>query len=194
LIATKKGKCIRFDEQQVRAMGRNTAGVKAIELDEDDVVVGMAHTEPDRSQVLTVCERGYGKRTELDEFRSQNRGGKGVILIDASERNGPVVGVTLVRPGDEVVLVTDRGQTIRTFVDEIRIAGRNTQGVKVMRVDDEERVVAMEAVGENAERDEEDGDDGEKSGANAPSDGNVDAIPVEGSADGMPDPGSEEPR
>ncbi len=155
LIATKKGKCIRFDEQQVRAMGRNTAGVKAIELDDDDQVVGMAHTEPERSQVLTVCERGYGKRTDLDEFRVQNRGGKGVILIDASERNGPVVGVTLVKPGDEIVLVTDRGQTIRTFVDEIRVAGRNTQGVKVMRVDDEERVVAMEAVGENTERDDD---------------------------------------
>jgi len=154
LIATKKGKCIRFDEQQVRPMGRGANGVKAIELDEDDEVVGMAHTEPDRTQVLTVCERGYGKRTSLEEFREQNRGGKGVILIDASERNGPVVGIALVMPSDEVVLITDRGQTIRTSVGEIRETGRVAQGVKVMRIDEGERVVAMEAVGETGDRDD----------------------------------------
>jgi DNA gyrase subunit A len=148
LIATKKGKSIRFDEQQVRPMGRNTSGVKAIELEEDDQVVGMAHTAPGLDQVLAVCERGYGKRTDLEEFRSQNRGGKGIILIDASERNGPVVGIELVRPEDEVVLVTDRGQTIRTRVDEIRETGRNAQGVKVMSVEDDERVVAVEVVRE----------------------------------------------
>ncbi|MBN2193259.1 MAG: DNA gyrase subunit A [Polyangiaceae bacterium] len=156
LIATKNGKSIRFDEQQVRSMGRGTSGVKAIELDDDDQVVGMAHTEPERTQVLTVCERGYGKRTSLDEFREQHRGGKGVILIDASERNGPVIGIALVRPSDEVVLVTDRGQTIRTSVAQIRETGRVAQGVKVMRIDEGERVVAMEAVGETGDR--EDGD------------------------------------
>jgi DNA gyrase subunit A len=149
LIATKNGKCIRFDEQQVRAMGRNTSGVKAIELDDDDVVVGMAHTEPERTQVLSLCARGYGKRTALEEFRIQNRGGKGVILIDASERNGPVVGIALVKPEDEVVMVTDRGKTIRTRVEEIRETGRNAQGVRVMHVGEDERVVAVETVGES---------------------------------------------
>jgi DNA gyrase subunit A len=149
LIATKNGKCIRFDEQQVRAMGRNTSGVKAIELDDDDVVVGMAHTEPERTQVLSLCARGYGKRTALEEFRIQNRGGKGVILIDASDRNGPVVGIALVKPEDEVVMVTDRGKTIRTRVEEIRETGRNAQGVRVMHVGEDERVVAVETVGES---------------------------------------------
>jgi DNA gyrase subunit A len=160
LIATKKGKSIRFDEQQVRPMGRNTSGVKAIELEEDDQVVGMAHTEPGLDQVLAVCQRGYGKRTALEEFRSQNRGGKGIILIDASERNGPVVGIELVRPEDEIVLVTDRGQTIRTRVDEIRETGRNAQGVKVMSVDEDERVVAVEVVRESADGEGEEGTNG----------------------------------
>ncbi len=151
LIATKNGKSIRFDEQLVRPMGRNTAGVRAIVLDDDDEVVGLACTDPERRQVLAICARGYGKRTDLDEFRRQNRGGKGIILIDASDRNGPVVGIALVRPGDEVVLITDRGQTIRTQVDGIRLTGRNAQGVRVMAVDEDERVVALEAVGENVE-------------------------------------------
>jgi DNA gyrase subunit A len=150
LIATKNGKCIRFDEAQVRAMGRNTSGVKAIELETGDEVVGMTATEPEREQVLALCERGYGKRTPLSEFRVQNRGGKGVILIDCSERNGPVVGLALVKAGDELMLITDRGQTIRTSVDDIRETGRNAQGVRVMNVDDDERVVAVEAVGERS--------------------------------------------
>jgi DNA gyrase subunit A len=127
-------------------MGRGAAGVKGIELDDDDVVVGLAATDPERERVLAICERGYGKRTKLEEFRQQNRGGKGIILIDASDRNGPVVGIALVRPEDEVMLVTDRGQTIRTTVEEIRETGRNAQGVKVMSVDEGERVVAIEPV------------------------------------------------
>ncbi len=150
LLATRKGQSIRFDEQQVRPMGRNTAGVKAIELEEGDQVVGLARTEPERDQVLAVCERGFGKRTPLSEFRSQNRGGKGIILIDASDRNGPVVGISLVKPLDEVMLITDRGQTIRIRVDEIRETGRNAQGVKLMSVEEDERVVAVESVGESA--------------------------------------------
>jgi len=148
LIATKNGKSIRFDEAQVRSMGRNAAGVKAIELDDDDVVVGLGVTEEDRTHVLAVCERGYGKRTPIEEFRQQNRGGKGIILIDASERNGPVVGLALVGEKDEVMLVTDRGQTIRTSVVEIRETGRVAQGVKLMSIDDGERVVAVESVSE----------------------------------------------
>ena len=156
LIATKNGQCIRFDEQQVRAMGRNTAGVKAIELVDGDEVVGMTCTDPERSQVLAVCQRGYGKRTLLSEFRQQNRGGKGIILIDCSERNGPVVGVALVKAEDEIMLVTDRGQTIRMGVEDIRETGRNAQGVKLMHVGDDERVVAVEAVGERTEEVEDD--------------------------------------
>src|SRR5882724_10849121 len=150
LIATKTGQSIRFDEQQVRPMGRGAAGVKAIDLAEGDEVVGLARTEPDRQFVLAVCERGYGKRTVLEEFRQQNRSGKGIILIECSDRNGPVVGIAMVKPADEVMLITDRGQTIRTPVEGIRETGRNTQGVKLMSIADDERVVAIEPIGEAA--------------------------------------------
>ncbi len=109
-----------------------------------------AATDPTRTQVLAVCEHGYGKRTPLEEFRQQNRGGKGIILIDASDRNGPVVGIALVMEADEVMLITDRGQTIRTRVSEIRETGRNAQGVKVMSVEEGERVVALEAMSESS--------------------------------------------
>ncbi|MGC4063535.1 MAG: DNA gyrase subunit A [Polyangiaceae bacterium] len=169
LIATQNGKCIRFDEGQVRPMGRNTSGVKAIELEEGDHVVGLTATDPERDQVLAVCQRGYGKRTLLSEFRVQNRGGKGVILIDCSDRNGPVVSIALVKSGDEVMLITDRGQTIRTSVDNIRETGRNAQGVRVMNVDDDERVMAVEAIGErpaeDAAGDDSPGPDSGKEGA-----------------------------
>ncbi len=149
LIATKQGQSIRFSEDQVRSMGRGTVGVKAIDVAEDDQVVGLAVTEPERQHVLAVCEKGYGKRTLLEEFRQQNRGGKGIILIDASERNGPVVDIKLVKDGDEIMLITDRGQTLRTTVAEIRETGRNAQGVKIMSVEDEERIVALERMAES---------------------------------------------
>jgi DNA gyrase subunit A len=129
LIATKGGQSIRFPEDQVRPMGRATHGVKGIDLGEGDEVVGLEVSDPSLPHVLAVCSNGYGKRTSIEEFRIQNRGGKGIILIDASDRNGPVVGMKLVSDGDEVMLITDRGQTIRTRVDEIRETGRNAQGV-----------------------------------------------------------------
>jgi DNA gyrase subunit A len=149
VIATKLGQSIRFPEEQVRPMGRATMGVKAIDVADDDQVVGMVVTEDQRHHVLAVCERGYGKRTILEEFRVQNRGGKGIILIDASDRNGPVVDLRLVKSGDEVMLITDRGQTLRTAVDEIRETGRNAQGVKLMTLDPEERIVALERLAES---------------------------------------------
>ncbi len=148
MIATRLGMSIRFSEEQVRPMGRDTMGVKGITLDEGDVVVGFVSTEPGREQVLAVCEKGFGKRTPLDDFRAQNRGGKGLILIDASDRNGPCVGILLVKDDDEIMVVTDQGQTLRTEVREIRETGRNAQGVRVMNVTDKERVVAIELMAE----------------------------------------------
>ncbi len=148
LVATKNGQSIRFPEEQVRSMGRATVGVKAIDVGDDDAVVGMAVTDAERPFVLAVCEKGYGKRTQLEEFRSQNRGGKGIILIDASERNGPVVDIRFVGETDEVMLITDKGQTLRTRVSEIRETGRNAQGVKIMSVEDDERVTGVERIAE----------------------------------------------
>jgi DNA gyrase subunit A len=148
IIATKGGQSIRFPEDQVRPMGRPAYGVKGIDLAEGDEVVGMEASSPERPHVLAVCANGYGKRTNIEEFRQQNRGGKGIILIDASERNGPVVGIKLVKDGDEVMLITDRGQTLRTRVDEIRETGRNAQGVRIMNTADDERIVALERLAE----------------------------------------------
>jgi DNA gyrase subunit A len=148
LIATKLGQSIRFPEDQVRPMGRATHGVRGIDLSEGDEVVGLVVSEQERPLVLAVCANGYGKRTQIDEFRTQNRGGKGIILIDASDRNGPVVGIKLVKESDEVMLITDRGQTIRTRVDEIRETGRNAQGVRLMTLGEGERIVALERLAE----------------------------------------------
>jgi DNA gyrase subunit A len=171
LIATKLGQSIRFPEEQVRAMGRATVGVRAIDVAENDQVVGLAVTEPERPFVLAVCEHGYGKRTNIEEFRIQNRGGKGIILIDASERNGPVVDVKLVKDTDELMLITDKGQMLRTRVGEIRETGRNAQGVKIMTVEEGERVVGVERLAES-----EDGTDGSPS--DMPPEG---SIPPDGS-------------
>jgi DNA gyrase subunit A len=129
-------------------MGRGTHGVKGIDIGEGDHVVGLEVSDGARPLVLAVCANGFGKRTNIEEFRTQNRGGKGIILIDASERNGPVVGVKLVCDRDEVMLITDRGQTLRTRVDEIRETGRNAQGVKLMTLGDGERIVAVERLAE----------------------------------------------
>ncbi len=151
MLATKMGQSIRFSEEQVRPMGRATMGVKGIELEDGDAVVGLTVSDPTRMFVLALCEKGFGKRTHWDEFRSQHRGGKGIILIDASDRNGPVVDVRLVGEADELMLITDKGQTLRTRVAEIRETGRNAQGVKIMAVEDDERVVAMERLAESGE-------------------------------------------
>ncbi|MFO0637645.1 MAG: DNA gyrase subunit A [Polyangiaceae bacterium] len=160
LIATKQGQSIRFPEEQVRPTGRSTMGVKAIDVGDDDQVVGFTVTDDKRKHVLAVCERGYGKRTDIEEFRIQNRGGKGIILIDASERNGPVVDVKLVCDEDEVMLITDRGQMLRTRVGEIRETGRNAQGVKIMSVEEGERIVGVERLAESPVEAEVEGDEG----------------------------------
>jgi DNA gyrase subunit A len=196
LIATKAGQSIRFDEQQVRATGRNTFGVKAVDLEGDDVVVGLARTEAERDQVLAVCERGYGKRTPLEEFRVQHRGGKGIILIDATERNGPVVGIALVKATDEVMLITDKGQTIRIAVGEIRETGRNAQGVRLMSVEEDERVVGVELIGEVATAEDGGADGGQDGGPDGDLNGGADGsagnghgeAPAEG-AEASPDDG-----
>ncbi len=144
VIATRTGMSIRFDEKEVRATGRSTVGVKGVELAEGDEVVGLCVASSGEDRVLAVCERGYGKQTKLDEFRLQSRGGKGVILIDASDRNGPVVGVAIIGRDHEVMLVTDQGQMLRIRASDIRETGRNAQGVRLMTVAEGERIVAIE--------------------------------------------------
>ncbi len=147
MLATRKGMSIRFPASEIRQVGRDARGVRGIELRKDDRVVSLRVIEdPATQQVLAVCEKGYGKRTLSEEYRVQGRGGLGVIAVDASERNGDVVDVVLVREGDQLMVVTDRGQFLRTFVSQIRLAGRNTQGVRIIGLKDGESVVAIERV------------------------------------------------
>lgn len=145
ILSTQQGMAIRFDESDVRAMGRPAYGVKGISLADDDEVVGMvvANGDDDPASLLTVCAMGFGKRTALTEYRSQNRGGKGLIDIKTSERNGSVVAIAKVTEGDEVMLTTTGGILIRTPVADMRLIGRNTQGVRLIRVEEGDSVSSL---------------------------------------------------
>ena len=141
-LVTRLGLSIHFHESDVRAMGRLAAGVKGISLGEDDAVVGVAVLKSDDS-ILTVTERGYGKRTAVAEYRLQTRGGKGVFTIKTSERNGYVIGVLPVVDEDQVMLVANSGKVIRMPMDTVRIIGRNTQGVRLINLEEDEIVVDL---------------------------------------------------
>jgi DNA gyrase subunit A len=126
-------------------MGRDARGVRGVNLREGDQLVGMLVFEKNSDEtVLIVCERGYGKRTALAEYPTKNRGGMGVIAIKASERNGPVAGLRLARNEDHLILISTTGRLIRIPVATIPVVGRATQGVRVMRLDDDERVASIE--------------------------------------------------
>jgi DNA gyrase subunit A len=148
IIASKGGKSIRFPESHVRAMGRTAAGVRGISLQPDDEVVGMEILSPGAT-ILTVTERGFGKRTPLDAYRLQKRGGQGVITIRTSERNGDVVRVAQVVADDEVMLITDGGKVLRCPVSGISTMGRATQGVRVMDLAQDEKLVSMARLAES---------------------------------------------
>jgi DNA gyrase subunit A len=156
LIGTAGGMSIRFSVDDVRPTGRDTRGVRGIELAEGDRVIAMDIVEADATQqVLTVSANGYGKRTPVSEWRLQTRAGKGIIAMDTSERNGELVCLRLVLPEDGLMVITDGGLVIRTRVAEIRETGRNTQGVRVIRLKDGERVVDVEPLAADDEEDAE---------------------------------------
>ncbi|MFQ5586367.1 MAG: DNA gyrase subunit A [Thermodesulfobacteriota bacterium] len=141
-ISTRNGQAIRFNEGQVREMGRNARGVRAIRLGKEDEVVSMETLE-DGVTILTVTERGYGKRTAIDEYRSQQRGGSGIINMKVTGKTGKVVGIAQVRVEDELMITTDRGKIIRISMKDIHVIGRNTQGVKLIDIDTEEVVTGI---------------------------------------------------
>jgi DNA gyrase subunit A len=146
LLSSAGGMAIRFDENDLRQMGRNARGVRGMALKDDDAVVAMNSHDPaedDQWQMLTICANGYGKRTAISDYRSQSRAGKGLITIKVNDRNGPVVGNLMVKDDFQLMLVTDRGKVIRTPVSGVSELGRNTQGVRIIRTDDEEKVVAI---------------------------------------------------
>ncbi len=142
VLATRKGKAIRFNAEEIREIGRTGVGVRGIRLGKDDYTVGMEIVK-ENATLLTVTENGYGKRTELDEYRVQSRGGKGVINIKTSDRNGCVVGIKGVIDEDELMVITTAGTVLRTRVKDIRASGRSTQGVKIIRTDGKDKVTAI---------------------------------------------------
>ena len=158
-LVTKKGLSIHFHESDVRTMGRLAAGVKGITLGEGDEVVGVVVLTSEDS-ILTVTENGYGKRTAVSEYKLQRRGGKGVLAIKTSERNGMVVGALQVVDEDQVMLITNSGKVIRMPMDTVRIIGRNTQGVRLINLADGEKVVGLSMLArEEVSEDEEMGGD-----------------------------------
>ncbi len=140
LLVTSEGQAIRFSEDQVRSMGRPARGVIGIKLDSDDFVVGLTVANDD-ADLLVVTEQGFGKRTALSEYRQTNRGGKGVLTLNRTKRTGPIVGVQVVREGNEIMIISFEGIMIRLKVSEISKMGRNTQGVTLMRLSERDRVV-----------------------------------------------------
>ena len=145
VLGTADGQAIRFNEADCRPMGRTAAGVRGIKLRKDDRVVGMAVVDPNAT-LLTVCERGYGKRTSFEEYRVQGRGGSGIINIKTTERNGKVVAVKSIRDADELMLITSGGMIVRTAAEEMRTIGRATQGVRVINLKADEELVAVARV------------------------------------------------
>lgn len=155
LLASRNGKAIRFPETAVRSMGRPARGVRGMSLEGDDQVIGLQSvTENTALALVTVTENGYGKRTDIGEYRSQSRGGKGVITIKTNERNGRVVAIRMVEEDSDLMFVTNRGKMLRTKVEHIRAIGRNTQGVRLMVLEEDEKIVSVAKL---AEKDNADG-------------------------------------
>ncbi|MGO3344079.1 MAG: DNA gyrase subunit A [Marinomonas sp.] len=167
MLVSSSGKTIRFSEGDVRAMGRTAAGVRGIRLGEEAKVVSLIVPQ-EGAAVLMACENGYGKRTAIDDFPVYGRGGQGVIGIQVSDRNGPVVGATQVDETDEIILITDQGTLVRTRVTEVSCQGRNTQGVTLIRLTNDEHLVGVVRVVEDDEDDVEEGDIQEVDEAAAP--------------------------
>jgi len=151
ILSTADGQAIRFEENEVRPMGRDTYGVRGMKLDDGDAVVALDLVEHGAT-LLAVAENGYGKRTAMDEYRRTHRGGKGIITMKTTDKTGRVIGVRMVTDADQIMLVTDGGKVIRMQVNEIRVIGRNTQGVRLIDMEPGERVAGVARL---AERDDE---------------------------------------
>ena len=148
MLATRKGKLVRFNEETVRPMGRNSIGVKGVTLDkEDDAVIGMVCvTDANKESILVVSEKGYGKRSEVEEYRKTNRGAKGVKTINITEKTGNLIAVKIVQDDDDLMIINKSGVIIRMNVDELRIMGRATQGVRLIRLDDDDAIASVAKV------------------------------------------------
>lgn len=156
LLASSAGKSIRFHEDDCRAQGRVSQGVKGMSLDDGETVIGMEIID-DKSEILTVTSRGYGKRSNAEEYRKQSRGGKGILAMKLTEKTGDIVGILPVASDkDDLMIITDKGQVIRTKISGVSLLGRNTQGVRLINVKADEKVVAIEKIAESEEETSED--------------------------------------
>ena len=166
ILLSHKGKAIRFDEEEVRPMGRTAGGVRGIKLADGDWVISLISTDSDQGYVLTGTEHGYGKRSLIEDYPLQGRGGQGVISIQTTERNGNVVSALRVVDEDEMMLITDLGTLVRTKVSEVSCMGRNTQGVRLINLSEGEQLVGIARIEEGAEGEGEDdeGDDAAAAG------------------------------
>lgn len=171
LVATRDGQAVRFHENDVRPTGRGSQGVRGIQLEGDDRVIGMVVAD-DSADLLTVCERGYGKRTQISDYRLTRRGGKGVINIKTTDRNGGVVAIKAVGDEDEVMIISQNGILIRLAIQGVSVIGRNTQGVRLINLADSDRVNDVARVDEQPEEAPKNGrsGNGEASGAEPPED------------------------
>jgi DNA gyrase subunit A len=190
IIVTKNGQAVRFQEGKVRSMGRNSQGVRGVSLQGDDEVVGMVVVKDD-DVLLTICANGYGKRTPVSDYRLTNRGGKGVINIKTTERNGPVVSVMDVTEDNDVVIITQNGILIRQSIRDVSIIGRNTQGVRLINLDDGDRVIDVARVEKEDDVDEE-AEDGDMVNEVSENGGVVIDAPTNGVAEEGIEVGSEE--
>ena len=165
VLATRHGLSVRFHEQDVRSMGRDTTGVKGIELGEGDAVIGMVVIKREAT-LMVVTENALGKCSHIDEYRVQKRGGKGIKTVNRTEKTGDVVALLEVLPEDEIMLITRTGQIIRSPVKDVRVAGRNTQGVKLMNLDGGDLISAVaRVVPEDGEGEGGEGEGGDEGGA-----------------------------
>ena len=161
LLISSSGKAVRFKESDVRAMGRTARGVRGIRMTGDHRVISLIIPQ-DGGYVLTASEHGYGKRTQVDEFPVKGRGTQGVIGMQTSDRNGSLVGAVQVFEGEEIMLISNLGTLVRTKADEVSLLGRNTQGVRLINLRDDEHLVGVQRIVETDEADDgdDDSDDG----------------------------------
>ena len=152
LIGTHEGKAIRFNESTVRAIGRTGTGVRGVDIEEGNKAIGMICVEPDDTKdILVLSEKGFGKRTDLDDYRITNRGGKGVKTIQVTEKTGNLVSIQAVDDNNDLMIINRSGITIRTAVSDIRVAGRATQGVKIINLREGDSIASVMAVPKNEE-------------------------------------------
>jgi DNA gyrase subunit A len=163
MIATKNGKCIRFPEEKVREVGRGSIGVRGIAMDEDDEAIGMiVVNDVEKETVLVVSEKGYGKRTAVEDYRITNRGGKGVITLNITEKTGNLIAIQNVTDEDGLMIINKSGVAIRMGMDEMRVMGRNTQGVRLINLkkNDEIAAIAKVEMDKDVEDDSEENEEG----------------------------------